>query len=87
MLYHYLSTVKAPAAVAEKVSNHNWQLIVDEAAGMKFTTFHKNKDDILDNTSAQLKAIERLAGKGIQAWRQDNAGENKAVEKNMVNEH
>ena len=52
--------------VTEKVSKPNWQLVDDKAAGMTFTTFHKNKDGILDNTSAQLKAMERLAGKDIQ---------------------
>ena len=71
--YLNLVTTKAPADVAEKINKSNWQLIVDEATGMKFSTFHKNKDDILDNTSAQLKAVERLAGKEIQIWRQDNA--------------
>ena len=65
-MYHNLATVKAPADVAEKVSKHNWQLIVDKATGLKISTFHNNKDDILDNTSAQLKVMERLAGKDVQ---------------------
>ena len=40
-----MATVKAPADVAGKVNKPNWQLIVHEATGMKFSTFHKNKDD------------------------------------------
>ena len=51
-LYHNLITVKAPVDTVEKVNTHNWQSVVDEATGMKFSTFHKNKDDILDNTRA-----------------------------------
>ena len=51
-LYHNFAMVKAPADVAEKISKPNWQLIIGKATCMKFTTFHKNKDTILDNTSA-----------------------------------
>ena len=86
-MYHHLATVKAPTDVAEKVSKPNWQIIVEEATGVNFTTFCKNKDDILDNISAQLKAMERLAGKEIQIWRQDNAGKNKVLEQNMKGQH
>ena len=46
-MYHNLATVKAPSEISEKVSKPNWQLMVDEATGMKFSSFHKNKDDIL----------------------------------------
>ena len=31
--------------------------------------------------------MERLAGREIQVWRQDNAGENKVLEKNMIRQH
>ena len=86
-MYHDLATVKAPADVAEKVSKPNWQLIVDEATGMKFSSFRKSKDGILEDTSAQLKAMEQLAGNEIQIWRQDNAGEIKVLEENMKGQH
>ena len=65
-MYHNLVTVKAPADVTEKGLKPNWQLMVDKATGMKFCSFHKNKDDILEDTSAQLKAMEQLAGKESQ---------------------
>ena len=64
-IYHGLATVKAPSDVAEKVSKPVWQLSVDEATGLKFSTFHKTKDAILEDSSARLKALERLAGKEI----------------------
>ena len=86
-IYHDLATVKAPADVAEKVSKPNWHLIVDKETDMKFTTFHKNKDDILDNASTQLKVMEQLVGKEIQIWQQDNAGENMVLEQNMKGQH
>jgi hypothetical protein len=50
---------------------------------MKFLLFHKNKDNILDNTSDRLKAMDWLVGQEIQVWRQDNAGENKVLEHSM----
>ena len=54
---------------------------------MRFSAFRKNKDNILDDISAQLKAMERIVGQEIQVWRQDNAGETKVLEKNMAGEH
>ena len=75
--YHELVTVKAPTGFTEKGNKPNWQLNVDKATGMKFSAFHNNKDNILNNTSARLKAMERLASQKIQVWCQDNAGENK----------
>ena len=82
-----MATVKAPADAVGKVYNPNLQLVVDKTTAMKFTTFHKHKADILDTISAQLMTMEQLAGKEIQVWSQDNPGENKVLDKNMVNEH
>jgi hypothetical protein len=44
--------VTALTDTAEKVSKPMWQLIIDTTTGMQFSAFHKNKDGILDNTSA-----------------------------------
>ena len=51
-VYHDLMTVKAPTNVAEKVPKPIWQIFVDEATGLKFSTFHKAKDEILVDSSA-----------------------------------
>ena len=69
-MYHDLATVKAPADVAEKLLKPNWQPFVNEATGMKVSSFRKNKDGILEDTSARLKAMERLADKKIWILRQ-----------------
>ena len=61
--------------------------MVDEVTGTKFTTFHKSKDDILGDIRARLKAMDRLAGKEFQSWRQDNSGENKVLEQDMKGQH
>ena len=34
-----------------------------------------------------MKALEWVAGQEIQVWRQDDAGENKVLEKNMKGQH
>ena len=86
-MYHKLATVKASVDIAEKSPKLNRQLTVNEAIGIKFTTIHKSKNDICDDTSARLKTMEPLAGKEIQIWRQDNAGENKVLEQNMKSQH
>ena len=80
-LYHDLATVEAPVDVSEKVSKPVWQFIVDKVTGMKFFTFHKIKDVILNDISAQLKTMERIPGREIQVWCQDDAGENKVLER------
>ena len=58
--------MKAPTGVVETVSKPNWQLFVDKATEMKFSTFHKFKVGILEDASARLKAIEQLVDKEIQ---------------------
>ena len=67
-LYHDMAMVKTPAEVAEKVSKPNWQLIVDEALGIKLLLFHKNTGDVLDSMITPLKAMERFAGQEIKVW-------------------
>ena len=71
----------------EKILKPNWQLFVNKATIIKLSTFHKFKDDIPEDTSALLNATKRLDDKEIQSWRQDNAGNNKALEENMKGEH
>ena len=86
-MYHNLATVKAPVDGAEKSPKPNRQLTVNKATGIKFTTFHKSKNDICNDTSARLKTMEQLAGREIQIWRQDNARENTVLEQNMKSQH
>jgi hypothetical protein len=70
--------------VKETVSKSVWQTIVDKATWMKFSTLYNQNNKILDNISAQLKACELVTDKKIQHWCQDNPGENKILEQNMV---
>ena len=50
-------------------SKPNWQLIVDKAIGMKFTTFHKNKDGILNDTNQGNSGLASIKLERIRCWR------------------
>ena len=79
-LLHDLALLKVPQDLKVVIRCPNWELWVDEATGMGFSRFHKNKDDILDTAVPVLKKLEQTAGREIKILRQDNAGENKALQ-------
>ena len=60
---------------------------MDKSKGMKFSTFHKNKINFLGDMSAWVKAMENIAGRGIQCWWQYNTVEKNVLEQNMVGQH
>ena len=77
--YSDLSLIKAPAGSGIVVPRPNWHLITDEYSGLKRSAFYKTKADLVESMCEQLnKARER--GRSVAVLRQDNAGENKAVE-------
>ena len=51
---------------------------------MRFSMLHQTKDEIIESVLSFLKRLERQAKKRIKALRQDNVGENKAMEKEMI---
>ena len=61
-------------------SRPHWCIKVDEKTQMKFSTFHKNKDDMVE-PSCELFHKWNLAGKSVKFVRCDNAGENRTLEK------
>ena len=65
------------------ISKPVWDIITNERTLMRFSTLNKTKDEIIKAVPAFLKRLERQAGKKIKALRQDNAGENKAMEKEL----
>ena len=88
-LYHDLAIVKVPADVDEKVNKPFWESIVIKATRMKSSMFYRKKNKIVGDTSICLKVCGLVAGKEIQHWRQDNAGDNKIMEQkqNMSDHH
>jgi hypothetical protein len=83
-LYHDLSTVKAPVEAGVVINKPVWDILTDERTLMRFTTLHKTKDAIIEAVPVFLKRLEKQAGKKIKALRQDNAGENKAMERELT---
>lgn len=60
-------------------SRPHWCIKVDERTQMKFSSFHKNKDDMVE-PSCELFHKWNLAGKTVKFIRCDNAGENRTLE-------
>ena len=67
------------------MGNQNWCMIVDELSKVKFSSFHKTKDGIIDTTCASLSKW-RAMGLPTENLRCDNAGENKMLEKEVNGE-
>ena len=82
-----VATVKARSGVEARVSKPQWQNIVDELTGVIFPAFFKSKDEIVEATCEKMVKLEKAAGKPILYLRQDNAGENKALERRMASSH
>jgi hypothetical protein len=73
-LYHTLTTAKAPADVEEKVRKLVGQLMVKQIHGYKVLRLSQKTNNKIDDTSALLKALEKIASREIQCWCQDKAG-------------
>jgi len=81
-IFSDIATVKAPKSLKLVVARPQWHLMVDEATGMKFSAFYEKKNDIVEPTCVKLNKLADIAGK-IEHLRQDNAGKNLALAKNM----
>ena len=77
-----ISTIKAPKKSEIKVSKPNWLMWIDERSGTKMSSFHEYKNNIVDHLAAKFVKYKR-AGILVIKVRCDNAGENKAFEKEI----
>ena len=75
-----ISTIKAPKKSEIRVSKPNWLMWIDERSGTKISSFHEYKSDIVEHLAAKFVKFKR-AGIPVIKVRCDNAGENKAFEK------
>jgi hypothetical protein len=60
------------------VTKPNWQIMVDERTGMKFSDFYETKDGMIEPTCVQWNHWKD-AGLAVKFVRLDNAGENKKL--------
>jgi hypothetical protein len=75
--FHDQSTIKPPDNISG--TRRVWDMSVDEFTGCKFTEFYKTKNEYIET---YCEALHRWKdrGKPVQVIRQDNAGENKAMQ-------
>ena len=79
-----ISTIKAPKDSDIIVSKPNWLMVIDERSGLKLSSFHKNKDDIVPYLAEKFSRFKYDENPVLRV-RCDNAGENKSTEREVNN--
>ena len=74
-----LSKIQAPSGV-KTASKANWLMIVDESTGLKFSSFYRTKNGMIEPTCVQFQKWKTM-GTQLKNVRCDNAGENTALER------
>ena len=62
------------------VNKPNWQMMVDEKSGRKYSEFFQKKNEMIEPTCVKLKEFEEN-DMTVTHLRMDNAGENQELEK------
>jgi hypothetical protein len=78
--FHDSSTLKLYKG--EKGSSKIWDLTVDELTGIPFTGIY-NKENVFIESMCQRIQAQTSRGHPVLIMRQDNAGENKKLEKRL----
>jgi hypothetical protein len=73
-----IASIRASAGI--KVSKPHWCIKVDERTQLKFSSFHENKDGMVEE-SCELFYKWKQGGNQVKYVRCDNAGENKTLQK------
>ncbi len=76
--FHDSSTLKVHKG--EKGSSKIWDLTVDELTGIPFSGIYNKKKEFGESMCQRIQA-QTARGYPVQIMRQDNAGENKALER------
>ncbi len=66
----------------DKGSSKIWDLTVDELTGIPFTGIYNMKNEFLESMCQRIQA-QTARGYPVLIMRQDNAGENKKLEKRL----
>ncbi len=78
--FHDSSTLKLHKG--DKGSNKIWDLTVDELTGIPFTGIYNKKNKFIETMCQQIQA-QTARGHPVLIMRQDNARENKKLEKRL----
>ena len=76
-MFSDLAKIEYPDA---EVTNKNWHLMTDEYTEYRRSTFHKTKNAFIEPTCEYLSLLAQR-GTPVEILRQDNARENKKLEK------
>ena len=81
-MYLDLTKVTVPYADGSEslIKRKNWEVIVDEATGKKWSSFHDSKNGMVEPT-CELFNILKSKGIPVKTVRLDPAGENHKLEK------
>ena len=79
-VYMDISSIKYPSAGGARY----WVLFVDDYSDFLFGMYMKNKSDLVDEGIKLIKKIKNDHGVAIKKIRCDNAGENKSLEKEII---
>ena len=81
-VYSDLLVIRVSKGSNTTIQNKNWHLIVNELSKYATSWFYETKDAIVEPT-CELFNKWKLEGRPVQKLRQENAGENRALEKCM----
>ena len=81
-VYLDLTKVTVPKADGSEsaIKRKNWEVIVDEATGKKWTSFHDSKNGMVEPT-CELFNVLKSKGVPVKVMQLDPAGENLKLEK------
>lgn len=75
-----ISSVKTKSTIKKRF----WVLVIDQATSMKWSYFVPKKDEQVEHLIGLVKQINNLKDRKVEYVRCDNAGENKAFEKECL---
>ena len=73
-MYLDLAKIKRPKNMKVTLTKPNWQLIVDEKTGMKFSQFFATKNGMVQPTCEKFN-IWKQKGRPVKVLQMDNGGE------------
>ncbi len=78
MVAQHISEVKAPKDKGITVTRPVWHIVVNEATGMKISSFYTAKNKMIEPMCERMHKMEKR-GRAVKHLRQYNARENKKL--------
>jgi len=75
-----MTLIKKPMNIDVKLKQRNWCIMVDERTGLKYSSFHEKKSNMVEHVCRELHSWKQ-DGRPVKFIRCDDAEENKKLEK------